>query len=96
MRHPNKSFSLGTHITTTETVKRDVKAKEQLPSPSLPPPPTRAPLLSSRFVGSRNSTFLSTIAGLRHLFFQYLSQPEVCVGLLSKEAPNDQSQEGQA
>lgn len=52
--------------------------------------------LSPRPVGHRNSRIFRSVAGLWYLFQQHPSQPPVRAGLLPKEAPNDQSHEGQA
>lgn len=51
--------------------------------------------LSPRPVGHRSSRLFRSVAGLRYLFQQHLSQPLVRAGLPPKEAPNDQSHEGE-
>lgn len=58
--------------------------------------PRAGTLLSCRPVRSRSRRFLITIASLHHLFFQHLSDEAIRACLLPKEAPNDQSHEGQA
>lgn len=90
---PPKSVSPGTRLRRTETVKRDVEAYGRMSVPSLS---AAGAALSSRPGGGRSSVSLRTIAGLRLLFLQHLSQPVIRAGLPPKEAPDDQNQEGQA
>lgn len=90
---PPKSVSSGTRVSRTETVKRNVEAYGRMPVPSLS---AAGAALSSRPGGGRSSVRLRTIAGLRLLFLQHLSQPVIRAGLPPKEAPDDQNQEGQA